>query len=430
LRFYNLLLPLAFVLMLPGLLRRMLRRGNYRENFGQRFGRYGESERERFGEGRWVWIHSISVGETLVALKLARALREQDPGVCVALSVTTSTGFALARQQGLAWVEVLYNPVDFPGMVGRALDLIRPERLIFIEGETWPNLVAEAARRGIGMALVNARMSPRSEARFRRRVRWVAPLFGQLDWVCVAEVEDVALWRGLGARPEVVRHTGSLKFDLGIGHSGESGRLRGILESVGVEAGAPVLVAGSTWAPEERVLAGVLLRLRGRFPKLFLVLVPRHVERTSELARELEGLGLRVARRSMLGQRRGAPCDVLLVDTTGELRSWYEVGEVAFVGKSLPGVGEAGGQNPAEPAALSRPVVFGPHMENFGPVVGRLLAGEGAVQVVDAAGLEEVLGWLLGDAGARERIGARAGRALEPHQGAAQRCASLLLGRE
>jgi 3-deoxy-D-manno-octulosonic-acid transferase len=132
----------------------------------------------------------------------------------------------------------------------------------------------------------------------------------------------------------------------------------------------------------------------------------------------------------MLGQRQGAPCDVLLVDTTGELRSWYEVGDVAFVGKSLPGVVEVGGQNPAEPAALSRPVVFGPHMENFGPVVGRLLAGEGAVQVGDAAGLEEVLGWLLGDAGARERIGARAGRALEPHQGAARRCASLLLGRE
>ena len=426
LRIYNLLLPFVFLALLPGLLRRMLRRGHFREKFGQRLALYTDVERFRFQSSQWVWIHSISVGETLIALKLARELRRHDLSIHVALSVTTSTGFALAREAPEEWLTVIYNPVDFPSIAREALDTIRPAQLILVEGEAWPNLVAECYRREVPVFLISARLSPRSERRFRRFRAFTSPIFRLLEKVCVPEQDDIARWVDLGVAPARIHCTGSIKFD----HGGLEGvsratEFRGLLGKLAVSPTAPILLGGSTWAPEESVLAKVTVQLRGANPELFLILVPRHVERVPEILRALEPLGLRIVRRSAIPASMAQPCDVLLVDTTGELRDWYALATVVFIGKSLAATG---GQNPAEPAILGKPVVFGEHMENFAAIVEVLLAREAAVQVPDAEALAEVLQRLLGDAAYRERLGANARQALDVHQGATERTARLLLG--
>ena len=196
---YNLFFPVVFLALLPGFLVRMFRRGGYREKFSQRLGRYSAADRARIAAREWTWIHSISVGETLLALKLARKIRELDPSQNIVLSVTTSTGFAVAQPAACEWLEVIYNPLDLRSIVRRALDTLRPRRLIFIEA-IWPNLLAEAHRRGIPTAFV-PRLSPRSERRFRRFRSFTGPVFRLLDKLAVAEPADVARWCSLGQCP-------------------------------------------------------------------------------------------------------------------------------------------------------------------------------------------------------------------------------------
>jgi len=429
LQVYNLFFPLVLVVLLPSLLLRMIRRGGFRAKFGQRLGRYSAEERARWAERRTIWIHSISVGETFVALKLAYAFHAQDPEARVLLSTTTSTGFAEAAkvsQTAGDWLEPVYNPVDAAGIVRRALDAFHPDQLILIEGEAWPNLVAECFRRGIPVSLVNARLSPRSARRFQKFRKWTGPIFRLLDRVAVPEPADVECWASLGVDPARVTCTGSIKFDNPAIYTSREAEFRALLAPLGVTDSTPILVAGSTWAPEEKELAAVLLALRLAYPDLFLVVVPRHVERAAELVRVLEALPLRIVRRTELPAAASQPADILLVDTTGELRDWYALATVVFIGKSLPGIAEVGGQNPAEPAVLGKPVIYGPHMENFGPLVAHLRAREAAFEVSAAAGLPEVIRQLLADPERRTTLGNRAREALAVHAGATARTCDLL----
>ena len=422
---YNLFFPLAFAFLLPGFLVRMFRRGSFRDKFGQRLGRYDAADCARFAHGRWLWIHSISDGETLIALKLARELHGNAPEFQIVLSVTTSTGFALANESAGEWLAVLYNPIDAPRCVRAALDLIRPEKLLLIEGEVWPDLVAECRARRIPVSLVNARLSPRSERRMRAARRWVGPVFRLLDDVFVPENADVARWQSLGVSAEKIRVTGSIKFDSMSGAPTREAEFRALLAPLGVNEKTRILLGGSTWAPEEKTLAEMLPRLRGEFPDVFLILVPRHVERAGEILRSLAPL--RIARRSALPLAQ--PCEALLVDTTGELRDWYTLATVVFVGKSLPQVGQSGGQNPAEPAALGKPVLFGPQMDNFASIVQHLTAHSAARTVVDAPSLEREIAALMRDPAARTAMGSAAQAALASHAGATARTARWLIGR-
>jgi 3-deoxy-D-manno-octulosonic-acid transferase len=431
LRLYNLLFPLVFLGLLPGIAMRMARRGGFREHFGERLGRYSPGKVARFRAGQWTWIHSISVGETLVALKLARALHAQDPSLQIVISVTTSTGFALATNGREPWMEVIYNPLDTRAIVVATLDLIRPDQLIFVEGELWPNLLGECWRRHIRTSVVDARLSPRSERRFRRFQRWIAPLLRLLDAVHVTAREEIARWVALGVDAARVHHVGSIKFDdpPAPPESPRADQFRALLLAHGIPANAPILLGGSTWPPEERVLAEITAALRDKFPHLCLIVVPRHVERAPEILRELSTTPLRVVRRRTLRETATksdavAPFDVLLVDTTGELRDWYQLATIVFVGKSL----EAhGGQNPAEPAALGKVVVFGPHMENFAAVAAKLVSENAALQVPDATGLRGTIAHLLEAPDERAERGKRAMAALSAHRGAAERAATLLL---
>ncbi len=423
---YRTFFPLVFLLMLPGFLLRMIRRGGYRAQFGQRFGRYDAAVRQRLAAGGWTWIHAVSVGEMMMALKLARAMQEAQPGIRLLLSTTTSTGYAVARKEKPEGVELIYYPLDLAGIVCRVLSLLRPERLVLVDKELWPNLVSECYRRGVPVSIVNARISPRSERRIRKARRWVAPFYGLLERVCLQDATDRSRWEAVGVRPEALRLTGSLKFDQtgAVADAAALEPMRRVMDAVGA-AGRPVLLGGSTFPGEEALLGRALLALRERWPELFLILVPRHVERTPEAVSALEGLGLRVQLRSEPVREGGARPDVLVVDTTGELARWYAMATVCFIGKSM-GPEWKGGQNPAEPLFAGKPVVFGPEMQNFEPLVTQLLAAEGAVKVAGEAALCAAVERLLTEADLRERQ-VRAGReVLAGHCGATGRIISAV----
>src|SRR6266487_7139410 len=273
---YNLFWPIGLLFFLPSYFMKMVRRGGYRKNFGQRFGMYNRELRIRLSNQRSTWLHAVSVGEVNVALKLASALRALEPDLHCVVSTTTTTGFAIANQNAPAWMEVIYTPLDYWPVMQRAFSVIRPVRIILVEAEVWPNLAAEGHTRRIPLVLVNARLSPRSERRYRRFRFFVAPIFRLLDLVCVPEREDIDRWAALGVPRDRIRVTGSIKYDPDV--QPESQAVAAPLwdaSSVGASDGA-VLFGGSTHRGEEEILATVFLRLRQQFPSLRLFIAPRH----------------------------------------------------------------------------------------------------------------------------------------------------------
>jgi 3-deoxy-D-manno-octulosonic-acid transferase len=420
--FYNLFFPFALLLMLPRLMLRMMRRGNFRDKFGQRFARYDAVVRARLADGGRVWVHSISVGETFVALKLAQKMKALDPSLKVVLSATTSTGFAQADKHASDWLEVIYNPLDALPFVKRALELVRPSELVFIEA-MWPNLLLAVKARGIPVAMI-PRLSQRSERRFKKFRFFTGGFFGAFDCLCAQEAGDVPRLVAVGADAEKIHVTQSIKFDHADDDAAGPSRaeeFRGLLRKLGLDDESPILLAGSTFSGEEKTLAEIYLRLRKKFPALFLILVPRHIERTPDILAELGPLGLRIALRD---GKKVAPADCLIVNTTGELRDWYHTATVVFIGKSLAAYG---GQNPVEAVVAGKPVVFGSHMENFTAVVQPLLDQRAAVQVADAAGLENEIARLLAQPQLRATMAAQAKEAITIHRGATERAAILLL---
>jgi 3-deoxy-D-manno-octulosonic-acid transferase len=243
-----------------------------------------------------------------------------------------------------------------------------------------------------------------------------------LEAICVSEEDDVQRWQSLGVERERIRRTGSIKFDESAGGVSRVADFRDLLAPLGVTPETPIVVAGSTHAGEELILGRIFVALREEFPDLLLIIVPRHVERTGDILRELGSIGVVIARRTELSGAGHRP-DILLVDTTGELRDWYSLATAVFVGKSLTSIG---GQNPAEPAALGRAVVVGPHMENFAAVVDLLLRAGGLAQIQDEGGLASELRLLLRDSPLRESRAAAAQAALTTHKGATARTSEVI----
>ncbi|MGH8163576.1 MAG: 3-deoxy-D-manno-octulosonic acid transferase, partial [Rhodanobacteraceae bacterium] len=259
-----------------------------------------------------------------------------------------------------------------------------------------------------------------SEQRYRKFRPFVRPFFQKLDLVCVQEPEDVARWESLGLKAERIQVVGSIKFDPE-NVVARPERPRAILAALGIDASRPILLGGSTHPGEEKILGRIFQELRAEFPELFLVLAPRHVERAREVASQLRQLGLPPVLRSEATSP--ATNDCLLLDTTGELRDWYPVATIVFIGKSLAA---RGGQNPVEAIVADRPVVFGPHMENFARLAESLVATGGALQAHDETELGRYFAELLRDENARARCVREARRVLDAHRGATARTAQLL----
>lgn len=428
---YNLVYPFVLIAMLPGFILRMLRRGNYRHKFGQRFGIYSARVRARALAGRaegWTWVHAVSVGESIIALKLIDEMKRRHPELRVVLATTTSTGFTLARQTAAQrdWMEVIYNPLDFIIPVHRALGLFQPRRLILIEAEVWPNMVATSVRRGLPVFLVNARLSPRSGARYAQARRLTGPVFRLLTGIFLTEEEERPRWIKLGARPEQLTLTGSIKFDQPpASTTTREAEFRHLLTTLGFPENGPILVGGSTFEGEELILARAFQELQPDFPDLRLILVPRHFERTDAILRTLAPLGLRIARRTTVSSSQLSTLNpqLFLIDTTGELRDWYRLATVAFIGKSLL---SHGGQNPVEPVMAGAPVICGPHMQNFAALMQHWKRDQAVIEIRDTAELTSALRRLLRDPAERQRLVQRATATVESHQGATARSADCI----
>jgi 3-deoxy-D-manno-octulosonic-acid transferase len=405
---YNILFAVGFTLVLPKYLWRMWKRGGYRRGFLQRLARYDAATRTRLAAMPRMWIHAVSVGEMYVALRLLEDLRARFPGMGYVVTTNTSTAHRIAEEKLMRDDVLLYFPCDFPIVIRAVLDMIKPRAILLIESELWPNLVRLARARGIPACVVNGRLSDRSFRGYRRLGIFFRPVLGKMELLLAQTASDANRLVALGARPERVHTLGSAKYDVAAGDRRQPESAAAILDDCGMRGRGLVIVGGSTWAGEEAALLDTYERLRGRSAGLKLVLVPRHAERRAEVETELVRRGLDFAMRSAMTQPGWTVperCDVLLVDTTGELRRFYASADVIFVGKSLTA---RGGQNIIEPAVAGKPIVIGPNMENFRDVVADFMAADALLQVQDAAGLGAAVERLMDDAPLRAALGQRA----------------------
>jgi 3-deoxy-D-manno-octulosonic-acid transferase len=415
---YRLVLPLLFVTAFPGWLLKMMRRGGIGTRLSERAAIFSiPLEQEPCGA---VHIHAISVGEALLALKLLREWRAADPDQAFVLATGTATGHAVATEAALPGVRVTYSPLDFPSMVKRYLNRFEPAQIVLIEGEAWPHLLRACRRRNIPVRLVNARLSPRSSRRYRRFANWVRPLFSQLDGVAVQEAADAAVWENLGVARAKIHLTGSLKFDPGSGPPPVTRpEFQKMLDAFG--PGRPVVLAASTHPGEE---AGIAAAVREAESGALPVIVPRHAERRHEVAADLERAGFEVILRSRFHPPLHPERACLVVDSTGELRDWTAHAAVVVIGKSFLATG---GQNPAEAILARRPLVCGPHMENFQPLASHLITTGGCLQAASLSELAPVLHRALGPAAAG--LTEKAATLLASHHGATRRILALLRDR-
>jgi len=302
---------------------------------------------------------------------------------------------------------LLYFPSDFPFIINRVLNILKPTALILTESELWPNLIRGARSRNIPVILINGRISESSHKGYRLLRVFFRRIVRSIDLLLVQTRQDEQRLLDLGADQGNIRVMGTAKYDIAQFDSVGEKFTRELLKTVGFDSDSLIIVGGSTWPGEESILLDVYKRLREDTERLKLVLVPRHAERRVEVEAEIVKRGLRHIRRSEIGRQIGekvAP-EILLVDTTGELKNFYACASVIFVGKSLT---SHGGQNIIEAALFGKPIVIGPNMENFPDVTSDFLSANAIIQVQDANGLEQAFRSLLEEKDLREAYGRHA----------------------
>jgi 3-deoxy-D-manno-octulosonic-acid transferase len=417
---YNILFPIFFLASAPFYFLKMWRRGNWQAGFSQRFGNYDESLRPTSGKPL-IWFHAVSVGEVGICAQLLRELSPKLPNYEFLVSTTTSTGMGELKRLMPPDVRKIYYPTDLFFSVRKALNFFRPSAFVLVEAELWPNFLWQTKDRRIPMFLINARLSDRSLRGYKRASFLFGPIFAAFRAVGCQSEADATRLKELGFKH--VKSVGNLKFDAAKPGPSKINAAQ-LLQQLGVASDATILVAGSTHDGEEAILADTFLELRKQFANLFLVLVPRHFERTKQVVAELEKRQLRFMLRSeVTANTTKQNLDCLLVNTTGELKAFYEVATVVFVGKSLTA---HGGQNPIEPAALGKAIVTGPNMENFRSIMAAFNTNNAIVKAEDAAALVQSGADLLRDDAKRNALGQRALEVVEANSGATARTVDLL----
>lgn len=427
---YSILLYLLMPLVLLHLFWRGFRQHGYWRRVHERFGLV-----RRRPNGIAVWVHAVSVGESLAALPLVRRLLERYPPGSVLVTTTTPSGSERVQAAFGDRVVHAYAPYDLPGAVNRFLRRMQPRRVIVMETELWPNLFHALARRRVPIVIANARLSPRSMGRYRRIRALTAETLSHCTAVAAQSPADAERFRSLGADPARVHVLGNLKFDLEMPEDMvAAGRT---LRARWGEA-RPVWIAASTHEGEEDAALRAHRILLARFRQAVLILVPRHPQRFDAVARLAADSGLRTVRRSAItvaaaADSHPAPApeeaqaleqaQVLVGDSMGELPMYFGASDIAFVGGSLV---EVGGHNVLEPAALGLPVLFGPYMFNFEQARALLLEHQAARQIDGLLQLEPVLSRLFQDPQQRAAMGKAGREVLQANRGALQRLMNLI----
>jgi 3-deoxy-D-manno-octulosonic-acid transferase len=429
--FYNLALLAVLVVGSPWWLWRIATTQKYRDGLWERLGwvRVGRDERimgrrvgNAVGDRPLIWVHAVSVGEVLAVSRLVKTLDAAWPEYFVAISTTTRTGQELARERFGA-NRVFYCPLDLPWAVRAYLNALKPRMLVLAETEFWPNLLSGCLRRGISVAVVNARISDRSWPRYRRLRGLWEPFLRRLSAVLAQSQTDAERLRAIGCAPERVSVAGNLKFDV---RATEEADATIQLKARGAEL--RFVVAGSTLEGEEAALLEAWPKVLQADPRLVLVLAPRHPERFEGVAALLERSGLEWEKRSDWLSQKASELTALkagtivLLDSIGELSSVYSLSSIAFVGGSLI---PAGGHNPLEPAQFGVPIVMGSNYANFRAIVEDLRAHDG-IRITAKEDLAGTLIGLIQDGATAGAMGLRARQVFDQQAGATERTVRAL----
>ncbi|MGW8312764.1 MAG: 3-deoxy-D-manno-octulosonic acid transferase [Desulfuromonadales bacterium] len=419
---YDLILYVAALFLVPYYLLRGLRYGKSRRGVRERLGIYAQDFHQLFQGRRVIWVHAVSVGETRAAIPLIKEMRERYPDALLLLSNVTETGREIAV--GVSEIDYyIFFPFDLRWIVRKVLKLISPELIILVETEIWPNFVLEAKKLKIPVILANGRISDRSFPRYRRARELFFPVLDSVTEYCMQSERDGRRIRHLGAAAGRVQVTGNLKFDM------QPPKVVDNLEHLRSELKLPehglVWVAGSTHDGEEKLLVSVYLQLRKTCPQLFLILVPRHPERCRQVQDDLGKQEVSATLRSSLWLRKRSLQygEVLIVDTLGEMLKFYALADLVFVGGSLVNIG---GHNILEAALLKKPVLYGPHMQNFKEIARLVREAHAGLQVKSAEDLLQQMRILIENPQEACRIGQNGYHLFEENRGATQRTLAVI----
>jgi len=400
--FYSLLLLLALPFIVARLYGKSLAAPDYRRRIGERFALFKSADATESTApaktSAGIWIHAVSVGETVAAAPLVKALRSANPNVRIIITTTTPTGSERVRSLFGDAVTHVYAPYDLEFLVRRFLRKIRPGLLIIMETELWPNTIAACKQENVKILLANARLSERSAAGYRRISGLARQMLMAIDLIAAQAQADADRLIALGAEASKVEVTGSLKFyvdvDTTLSHNDEP------FSSIKA-SGRTVIVIASTREGEESKVLDAILPLLDAVEAPLCILIPRHPERFQEVAELCQKRGMRLQRRSS-GQALAADTQVLLGDSMGEMMAYYSLGDIAFVGGSLV---DTGCQNVLEPAAWALPVLVGPSQFNFAKICSQMESANALCTVQDATELRTQLRQLLDEPAKREAMG-------------------------
>lgn len=416
---YRLFFLPALLVLAPRYLWRMRRRGGYREKFSHRFGGH-EALPPKRREVRRIWVQAVSVGEVLAIAPVLESLM-RDGGIEIYLTTTTSTGHRLALDRHRKLIMGLgYFPIDWWWFSSRAWRRIQPDLVILTEGERWPEHIHQANIRGVPVICINARMSDRTFRRLRHFSFARNAVLGGITRLLPSSAQDARRLQELGVPPERIATTGNIKLDVRITELTAENREQ-LRRELGLGGGL-VLLGSSTWPGEETALLEAWRDARKRGLACSLLLVPRHAERRPEIERLVRAVGASYHFRSH-GPAAGV-VDVAVGDTTGELRNLTQLADLVFIGKSLPP--NEGGQTPVEAAALRKPMLFGPAMNNFRSIARELIDCGGAVEVSDDYALTEGVRVLLSEAPRREAMAEAASQWQRTNAGAVERTLAVI----
>jgi len=419
---YSALLAIVMVLLAPYFALQGLRRGKYLASFRQRMGHLPQALSRNNSVASSIWVHAVSVGEVLAAKPLIDGLKQRFPDRQIFLSTTTATGQRVARERIASADGIFYFPFDWSGTVRRDLNQLRPALVVILETEMWPNFMREADRANVPVIFVNSRISEKSFRRFRRFKPLIGKFFERVlhnaDLFLAQSAEDARRLTEMGAPAARIEISGNMKYDHEPPPPGAFGNW--LARQIREQERWPLLVAGSVVAGEEEIVLAAYDIVQRQWRHALFVLAPRKPERFDAAVRAVEERGWRAVRRNSLNLN--APldenCDVLILDSIGELAGLYSLADAVFVGGSLV---PSGGHNILEPAWFSKPPVFGPSMENFRDMAARFSSTGAGAQVASAAQLGKVWVDLIHDPSRSEEMGRKSRALVEANRGATAR---------
>jgi 3-deoxy-D-manno-octulosonic-acid transferase len=413
-------------LLAPYRLLRIWSQGNWEKAFWERCGRHGPKIKQAITNRHVIWLHAGSDDGINICTQLIKAIEPRAPNLKILVSVTTAADMREIQQKLPSHVEKVYYPIDRRKYVRRALGVLRPEAIVFVDADICPNFVWHAEDRGIPVFFVNGKLSPKTVQRYKRFGFLFRAMFASFAGVIVQDQKDALLFQGLGSNAESIHVVGGFEFQPTKLGERRLLNLPVLLRQLGVKEGTFLLLGANTGSGEENIIARSFQSLRLIFPDLFLVLVPSQIERCRQVGQELVKLGIKHAFRSDVTDGRyfkPGSVDCLLVNSIGELHHFYESAHVIVIGKSLF---DHGGGDPMEVGSFGKAMIFGPNMQNFEKIGESFITAEGAIQVQNGDELEMAIDHLLSDPTFRSKLGVNALKVVEQNRSAMDRTVDII----